>query len=110
MIVPPASPHTLAIACMALPHPSPSARLAATVSAHKIRVKLAAWRPPRDRDAATTVIGGPVAALRRPPTNLTRTLCALTYFGVLAALSLLFLLVALVLTARDVTRVCRLAT
>jgi len=29
---------------------------------------------------------------------------------VLVALSLLFLLVALVLTARDVTRVCRLAT
>ena len=40
-----------------------------------------AWRPPRDRDAATTLIGGPVAALRRPPANLTRTLCALTQRG-----------------------------
>ena len=43
-----------------------------------------AWRPPRDRDAATTVIRGPVAALRRPPPNLTRTLCALTIFAGLA--------------------------
>ncbi len=37
-----------------------------------------ACRPLRDQDAASTVIGGPVAALRGPPANLSRTLCALT--------------------------------
>ena len=90
---------------------------------HVYAVRQAAWRPRQGGASILGVLSGIGALSCCSPlilpaalslagvsgtTLLSMNMTFFHYFGALAALSLLFLLVALVLTARDVTRVCRL--